>query len=309
MRLFVAACFMTAASGCSPSGRAEHPSRHQANAVALRPDAYRGACAVAAACIPASRLEVSECATRRTRARTASSVDMVYRGTELSDVEVRCLVHAGGDCETAARCVGSSPDAESCDPSDGGSCDGSAAHGCHLGLRVRTSESCASGTICHPCTARGACCGVPCSHPERCDGDVLLRCENGFVANRLNCRDYGMSCADHPTAVSDCLGDGPSCNRNLASHCDGQDLVSCFAGKELRVSCEELSMACATWKTGATTGGRCVMTQAQCSLGRESCTGATLHICDDGVPADVDCRQLGFAACSKRADGRAVCTH
>jgi hypothetical protein len=116
-----------------------------------------------------------------------------------------------------------------------------------------------------------------------------------------------MTCADHPTAVSDCLGNGASCKRNLASHCEGGDLVTCFAGQELRVSCSQLdAMVCATWNPSRLPGARCLVAQRECSPGVERCVGSAIRFCDDGVVADVDCRALGFVRCIER-DGRPVC--
>jgi len=310
MRAFVVAIAALALQGCNGGHRGPHePAQRATNPPAIGPSAYRSACATVASCIPAAKWSVSECATRRAQTRLASSTDMVYRGADLSDAEVQCVIKTGGDCVAAARCLGASPEAESCRASEAYSCDGRVARGCHRGILVRTTETCDDSSSCYPCSGRGACCGLLCPKRLRCNGDVLPKCEHGFVAEEVNCRAYGMSCADHPTAVSDCLGNGPRCDRNLRSRCDDQDLVTCFAGQELRVSCQELDgMVCASWNGPAQQGGRCLLPQRQCTAGNERCLGTTIRFCDDGVVADVDCRVLGFEKCTQRPDGRAICS-
>lgn len=312
MRAIFVAVVAVAVPSCSGrNGGLHEPARKAKNPPGIDPSAYRSACAAIASCIPAAKWSVSDCATRRTQLRLVSSVDMVYRGADLSDAEVRCIATADGDCTVAARCLGASPQAESCRPSAADSCEGRVARGCHRGMGIRTTESCEDSTSCHPCTARGTCCGKACPVQPRCDGDFVQRCENGFLAGEVDCRAYGMSCADHPTAVSDCLGNGPACaGLNLQSRCDGQDLVTCFSRQELRISCSELDgMVCASWHGAAGNGGRCLLPQRQCTAGNERCVGSTMRFCDDGVVADVDCKVLGFTACGQRADGHVVCLH
>ena len=267
--------------------------------------AFRIACATAISCLPASRQSLSECATRRTESPG------IYRRRDLTDEEVRCLLEAGADCTAAASCLGTVPGAGACDPATASSCEGETARGCHQGLYVQTEEQCSAPESCVRCLSRGHCCARPCVRNERqqCIGGALSRCDVDALVVGPRCADFGMACADHPTAISDCVGPGRACAPNLSARCEGQDLISCYSGHELRVPCEEQGgRVCASWRDAlGVSRARCLVEEQGCQLNQERCVGDRLQFCDSGAVVELSCRAIGFAGCV-HANGRARCS-
>jgi len=288
-------------------------SRHESRELIAPPSSPKGspasvfriACATAISCVPAARQSISECATRRTEALG------IYRRRDLSDEEVACLVQAGGDCAIAARCLGAVPDAAPCERPGASSCEGGIARGCHHGLFVETEEQCSAPESCVKCMSRERCCARRCIRDERqqCVDGALSRCDGDALAIGPRCTDFGMACADHPTAVSDCVGPGKACSPNLSARCEGRNLVSCYSGHELSVPCENIGgRICVSWLDDlGVSRARCMVDEQACQLNQERCVGDSVQFCDSGAVVELSCRAMGFAGCI-HANGRARCS-
>jgi hypothetical protein len=100
-----------------------------------------------------------------------------------------------------------------------------------------------NGTPSATCEAEGA---IRCTSAASttCKGDVAFACVvNGGYAglHRTNCADYGLVCAMRG-ARSSCVSAGPAACSAGPARCDGDALVFCAAGREMRVSCKSLGL-------------------------------------------------------------------
>lgn len=271
--------------------------------VAALLDRYHGACAAVLSCIPAAKLTISDCATRRT------TVGLLVGGGVLDDNEVDCIANAAGNCDAVARCVGaSSPDAPPCERPSEGACEGNVARGCHVGLEIQTEEGCSSGDSCLKCTSRERCCGKPCAQRSACVDGAPTRCDGETQVDSRRCSDVGMECAEHPTAVADCVGLGPKCEPNLSGRCERAELIACASGGEFRVSCKELGgqLCNSLVDRSGVSHARCEAGSQKC--GRESCDGSKIRFCDGGVNVELDCHGIGFERCVANGS-KALCAH
>lgn len=271
--------------------------------VAVESRKYQAACVAVLSCIPGSELTVSECATSRTQ------LGLLIGGGALTDRETECIARALGDCDAISHCVGASPHAAACKRPFAGSCEGRVARGCHRGLGIETSETCGGADVCLRCASRERCCGTPCARDQlRCLDGSPTTCDLDMLVIHTPCARFGMTCANHPTAVPDCVGPGLRCAPNLNTRCDANALVYCASGRGLNVPCDEMTgRVCASWRSrDGVSAARCIAESRQCHWNEESCDGDRVRLCDDGVRVEVDCRSLGFERCVSLR-GRASC--
>ena len=169
------------------------------------------------------------------------------------------------------------------------------------GYRTFSYDCGAEGKICAQAPGNAgqwACASGTCTDAPRCEGNVAVRCFNGFrdtvpCGSELLCRTTsGMGLGVDAL----CSGTGATCNTPAdQGHCDGDKLVSCGFHYLATTSCPQ-GLSCHTAPNGF---GFCGVA-AECSPTADapSCDSGTgvLRVCALGKWSNVDCHALGFAA-------------
>jgi hypothetical protein len=129
-------------------------------------------------------------------------------------------------------------------------CEANAIVRCEDGIAER--RDCPRTTHCIPGGDEGASCeGEPAKdRPQRCSKPGLASCEGDRVTfcalvgrnawlRTADCATWGLTCAMRD-ARANCTVRNGTCNAE--AHCDGDALVFCAAGAEMRVSCKDLGL-------------------------------------------------------------------
>jgi hypothetical protein len=246
-----------------------------------------------------------------TRFITSVNNDSTAPLTHFSASEVSCLASAGADCDAARRCLNGGKTPSPCTGASN-SCSGNVLISCSpLGGSNGTS-----GTIQFDCGAYGQMCvannnRIDCGFGScsglsaQCVGNVLQTCD-GSIVHQVDCSQYSAVCVS--SGIPSCRGVGAACDKGQANgsiRCDGNTLVICADGQEARFSCGSIEEGCFPNADGTgfgcAAGGDCTPTSFS-----PTCTGTTLHFCNNGKSDTLDCASIGFHGCS--ADNGGKCT-
>ena len=264
IRSRLAACFgaVLATSACGPKARPDPVGSMRRLA-----SGYRAACAAVVSCLPAGRMPVEECASRRSRRRWQNHATLVYWNDDLSPAELRCVLRVAPDCGQVAACLGADRELGPCEVNDEYPQQGS----CRPGFRVTASMP-SSPSLAERCALHG-----------------------------LRARSYPGS-----RAVPKCEGSGARCSPNDSARCEAGELVGCYQGQEWRFPCAVAGRVCRDLPLSGSRPQATCASVPRCAAGEERCEGSILRFCDDGLPVMVDCAALGFTRCVQQS-GRAVC--
>lgn len=272
------------------------------------------ACERVRACVPsASIASVGRCLL------ASEGLPGVHAGTNLLELDAvvapLACIKAAADCAAVDACV--TGRSGSCAPSEAPRCDGSRTIRCGsddakyvVDCSTRYSSFHDPGATCITTTdGRHACGFGACAAgtAARCDGDVLISCEDGIIRRK--------TCARCETTPSPhCALDGPSCDG--PNRCENDDLVVCEDGREGRRACANASIpgTCGSRRRFDGLPGApypadelgcvpAVSLACDPALYRDRCEGETVRFCD-GTERTLDCRAMNFAGC---VDGR--CAH
>jgi len=152
-----------------------------------------------------------------------------------------------------------------------------------------------------------------------CQGSAAVACE---TVGSLS-RDRGLDCALAGGGRCVDEGAGPSCTAaEGAPACDAgasapfceatqRAVVSCVDGKEIRIDCRALGLACddSSPVPPYEPDQACVRRGAiEVCTGPDACEGNTMVSCARGQRYEADCTRLGLGACRVLPSGRAACT-
>ncbi|HEX6836547.1 MAG TPA: hypothetical protein VF334_08230 [Polyangia bacterium] len=219
---------------------------------------------------------------------------------------VDCAV-ASSDCAGLLRCASRGHDPSFCAAHPGNVCDGDLLVQCPPASAVPdwaiyTNDCAAAGLRCEAANGSASCTdGVGCdpSVAAYCDGNrYWVTCDGTtHLRSRVDCaRDSipGATCriGSGFGDPAGCLPSGPPCS---GARCDGDELVVCVAGEEVRADCTQLASRC-----DASSGKpACVPTASECGDGaKDQCAGGDLTTCVEGMLRAVDCATIGLSACT-----------
>ncbi|NOY93400.1 MAG: hypothetical protein GXP55_19620 [Deltaproteobacteria bacterium] len=206
----------------------------------------------------------------------------------------RCVL-AAADCGAAVDCVGVGAPVASCSSAVRDRCEGDVLYTCEsTASRLSIGRDCAAdGLRCVLTEFGDAFCGRPEPAPcadSRCEGDTLLWCVGGVFAER----SCGAGTCTTLDGISDCAGEGESCER-LFARCEGDVAVTCRHGRKHRVQC-------GVGLCSESDGAFC-RTDEACST---RCDGDAIIQCVRAQPTRIPCSQWGYTQCSD-VDGEPRC--
>lgn len=214
----------------------------------------------------------------------------------------RCVLEAD-DCATTRACSPDAPTDTACDDDTfEPRCDGDVYVYCGdfaspSGYEAREDcyDELSGNTTCRVHDGMAGCVSAEaCDGPERCEGDVAIRCEGG-LARRNDCslgggtchfyaEDGYAGCVVAPTGCQPCDG-------NVANRCSGDVLND-------RFDCSLLGLECQPEADG---DGTCGAAEPECGEGNERCEGDVAEVCIWGKWTTFDCSLVG-ATCAARDD-------
>lgn len=174
-----------------------------------------------------------------------------------------------------------------------------------------TSESClAQGKTCVDGVcgggARGGCTA------SGCDGTSLHLCAQDGVGSII---DVGYDCtlqgdgACHGSGESAYCGvaQGPACTSTTAVRCEAGVAIACIGGKESRVNCGSLGLAC----TGGelTSEGAIGACKGAIDCAADACTNGAVQSCARKTPRTIDCVAEGLGPCALGSAGGEAFAH
>lgn len=217
---------------------------------------------------------------------------------------VECAV-ASSDCAGLLQCASRGHDPSFCAAHPGNVCDGDVLVQCPPASAppdwaIYTTDCAAAGQHCAAANGSASCTdGVGCdpSAPPYCDGNrYFVTCDaTTHLRSHVDCaRDpiVDATCRIDPGfgGPAGCLPSGPPCSR---ARCDGDELVVCVAGEEVRADCTQLASRCDAAKPA------CVPVATECAAGtKDQCSGGDLTTCVDGMARVVDCATIGRSTCT-----------
>ena len=220
--------------------------------------------------------------------------------------------NAATDCAGVLACASRGHDAAYCAAHPGFGCDGDVLVQCSPDpatndAAIFTTDCAALGMRCAEAHGTAVCTdGVPCtpaSQPEACDGNrYYTYCDQTTgLRYRLDCARSSIpdaTCRLSSSSASGCLPSGPPC---AGDRCEGDVLVSCLAGQEVRVDCTQLDATCGA-PNGAPT---CVPVASECDASTvDACRGADLTTCVDGELRTIFCDSIGLTSCTTTGDAK-----
>ncbi|MFH1132225.1 MAG: hypothetical protein V1754_12885 [Pseudomonadota bacterium] len=213
----------------------------------------------------------------------------------------KCINAAQGDCDAASSCFGVSRSAESCDKKYQAQCDGEKALTCDLIDKKIYGFECANANL--RCNVKpdfpfeAICVGEPCdaSFGRRCDGNVLITCENGSVLTQ-DCSSKGQICSSVPWGNCAFPKDTACDPSSFAPHCDGTVAITCRSvekgGWVYKLDCAQQA------EERTCQNGFCVVVGTECTGDDfDKCQGNQLLACLEGRWQAFDCKLLGFGPC------------
>jgi hypothetical protein len=220
--------------------------------------------------------------------------------------------NAATDCAGVLACASRGHDAAYCAAHPDFACDGDLlvqcpSAGAPLDPAIYTSDCAALGMHCVATALGTAVCtdGVACTDPpgQRCDGNrYLTSCD---AATHLR---YRMDCSRSsiPNATcrylgpeGACLPSGPPC---AGDRCEGDVLVTCLAGEEVRSDCTQHDATCSVVNRAPT----CVPVNSECDASMaDACSGAGITTCFEGELHTIFCDDIGASTCMPAPGGTA----
>ncbi|MFO0625452.1 MAG: FG-GAP-like repeat-containing protein [Polyangiales bacterium] len=193
-----------------------------------------------------------------------------------------------------------------------GDCDGNAANGCEVDLRVTATSCGACGRACSTVNGAATCaagaCGITCAAGfGNCDGSVANGCETNTGASTAHCGACGRSCAVANGAPS-CAGGRcgvASCNAGFGD-CDGDPSNGCETSTNTAIAhCGACGRACTVPNaTAACVAGACGV--GACNAGFGDCDGDPRNGCETDLrTTPSSCGACGRACAA--ANGVAGC--
>jgi len=262
----------------------------------------------AAACVTAEACGLDQSGVSRCTLTVAGVNLAAYaRQASIDAPTVSCLAAARTDCDAARRCLNGGMTPEACTMFQARTCAGSVLVTCTdatgTGALGTARFDCASGgETCVAVVDGGVGCGAAaCADgtAARCNGDLVETCDSGILHD-VDCAQLGAAC----TALGGpprCRGRGATCSNTVLGsgqplRCDGSVLVSCWDGQEARFDCALIGADC--FPTVATGSFNCALgNQCDAATFSSTCDGNTLHYCNDGKLAALDCAAAGYTSC------------
>jgi hypothetical protein len=167
-------------------------------------------------------------------------------------LESALCVEGAGEAAVAACGV------EACGPEYVGRCEDTRLVTCVDG--VASARSCPSGASCTDGACVGAGAPCPADSPPSCDGDTLVACVGGALAER-DCRAdaYQATCGPALDGVAACVAALDECEpASFVDRCNGARLEYCQDGRVEGVDCAALGFAaCSVGDPAAGIRSRC----------------------------------------------------
>jgi hypothetical protein len=215
---------------------------------------------------------------------------------------------AAADCESVLQCASRGHDPDFCAAHPGDVCDGDVLVRCmSADWPIYTTDCAALGMRCAEANGSASCTdGVGCAPGTAyCEGNrYFVSCDpTTHLRSREDC---ARSPIPHATCRIDasfggragCLPSGPPCTRD---RCEGDELVVCLAGEEVRTDCAQRASHCSEPQFGTP---RCE-TDSDCGKTTDACAGSDLTSCVDGITHTIGCDDIGLATCAPAPGGSA----
>ncbi len=248
---------------------------------------------------------------------------------EIDDMSVlqlpaaQACVLAAKDCAALSACFTAKVPAFTCGNGKAFGCSGSVAYFCENGNPL--ALDCALfGLPCH----KLADVTVMCTHDPGCKAGAQentcvgtkahickeLKDGAGTVGWTMDCAAIGMTCRpevqDDDPDVCGQVG-AKACGDGFVDRCEGNILVECNKGKEVRLDCAFVGRTCTMEKVGDDTYARCSVS-SDCpegeygAAGPPTCEGNRLSFCDGTGWVSLDCTQYGMT-CKEGSYGESGC--
>ncbi len=271
-------------------------------------DAIIRTCVMQSSCLGDPYFTVSRCVeTFEGSLRTGSAI---FFGPESPMVRryVDCAARSA-DCASAIDCASLGYGADYCAHNPGITCDRDVVVYCAgSGGNIFNDDCAARGSHCRVIDGRALCtdgCSCTPTTYDRpiCDGDNVIYCTRG-IREVTHCPTWlpGSGCRqDYSGGWSSrdgCRFHGAPCAG--AARCEGDVVVSCNAGEELRIDCTELEARCQA--------AGCVFTATECKeADADVCDGASLSFCVHGRQRTFPCASIGRSTCTVNTQGEGMC--
>jgi hypothetical protein len=196
------------------------------------------------------------------------------------------------------------------------------------GVRLECAGPAGRARGIEPCVMLGKTCSPEDTSTATCTGALAFDCTTDVCSgtSAVDCTpagvrslDRGLDCAGYGGGT--CVrGDGgllcaagasaPTCTTETLPHCDGNVATSCVAGREIRVDCARVGLACSVADKPATfdPAAACGIRTAGACTAADACNGDTVKSCGRGALHELNCASVGLGKCALGASGRAACS-